>query len=75
MRKELAVMLAVVALTGACNEAERDTGAVDNDRAGADTIIESETVRDTTIVTADTSIDVDTVRKTDNIDDTNEDRD
>jgi hypothetical protein len=74
MRKQLAVMLAVVALTGACREAERDTGSLDNDRAGADTIIESETVKDTTIVTADTSIDVDTVKKTDNIDDTNEAR-
>ena len=70
MRKHLAVVWALVALSGACRDADRDTGALDdNDRAGADTLIESETVRDTTIVTADTSIDVDTVEKTDNIDD------
>jgi hypothetical protein len=69
MRKQLAVGLAIVALSGACREADRDTGAVDNDRAGADTIVESETVKDTTVVTADTSIDVDTVEQTDNIDD------
>jgi hypothetical protein len=72
MRKQLAVLLAIAALSGACREADRDTGAVDNDRSGADTIVESETVKDTTIVTADTSIDVDTVEKTDNIGDKDE---
>ena len=71
MRKELAAMLAIVALSGACREADRDTGAVDRDRTGTDTLIQSETVKDTTVVTADTSIDVDTVKKTDNIDTTN----
>jgi hypothetical protein len=69
MRKHLAVGLAIVALLGSCREAERDTGAMDNDRAGVDTIVQSETVKDTTIVTADTSIDVDTVKKTDHIED------
>ena len=69
MRKQLAVMLAVAALSMGCEAKDRDTGAVDNEREGADTIIESETVRDTTVVEADTSIDVDTVEKTDNIDD------
>ena len=68
MWKQLTTVLAIAALAGGCQPADRDSGAVDNDRAGADTIIESETIRDTTIVTADTSIDVDTVRKTDNID-------
>ena len=72
MWKPLAVGLVIVAFSGACREADRDTGAVDNDRAGADTLIESETIRDTTIVTADTSIDVDTVKKTDNIEDDRE---
>lgn len=71
MRK-LTAVLAFVALSVGCREADRDTGAVDNDRAGADTLIESETIRDTTIVTADTSIDVDTVKKTDNIEDDRE---
>ena len=74
MRKQLAVMLAVAALSLGCREADRDTGAVDEAREGADTIIESATVKDTTIVTADTSIDVDTIDKTDNIDDANEER-
>ena len=71
MRKELAAILAIVALSGACTATDRDTGAVDGDRTGTDTLIQSETVKDTTIVTADTSIDVDTVKKTDNIDTTN----
>ena len=63
--------LVIVALSGACREADRDTGAA-GDRAGADTMIESETIRDTTIVTADTTIDVDTVKKTDNIEESRE---
>ena len=72
MRKQLAVLFAIVALSGACREAERDTGALDDDRIGRETIVESETVKDTTIVTADTSIDVDTVEQTDNIEDARE---
>ena len=73
MRKQLAWMLAVAALSVGCNQADRDndTGAVDN-RDGADTTITSETVKDTTVITADTSIDVDTVKQTDNIDDKKE---
>ena len=71
MRK-LAAILAIVALSGGCREADRDTGAADNDRAGVDTVVESETVKDTTVITADTSIDVDTVEKTDNIEDEKE---
>ena len=43
MRKQLAVTLAMVALSGACKPADRDTGAVDNDRSGTDTAITSET--------------------------------
>jgi hypothetical protein len=69
MRKQLAVLLAIVALSGACRETDRDTGALDDERTGADTLVESETVKDTTVVTADTSIDVDTVKETDNIED------
>ena len=71
MRK-LTAILAVVALLGGCREADRDTGELDNERSGADTIVESETIKDTTIVEADTSIDVDTVEKTDNIEDDRE---
>ncbi len=68
MRTQVAGVLAVLALLGGCREADRETGARDDERAGADTIIESETIKDTTIVTADTSIDVDTVKQTDRID-------
>jgi hypothetical protein len=76
MRREIAVFLTMVALTGACGEAgrDRDTGALDDDRAGADTLVESETVKDTTVITADTNIDVDTVKETDNIEDKDEDK-
>lgn len=69
MRKQLATLLTLVALSGGCRPADRDTGSLDNDRSGTDTMVRSETIKDTTIVTADTSIDVDTVKKTDNIDD------
>jgi hypothetical protein len=72
MREQLAAILAIVALSGACREADRDTGAVNEDRAGVDTLVESETVKDTTVITADTSIEVDTVEKTDNIEDKEE---
>jgi hypothetical protein len=72
MRKQLTAALAIVALSGACREADRDTGAIDNDRSGTDTVVQSETVKDTTVITADTSIDVDTVEQTDNIDDKND---
>lgn len=68
MRK-LAAIVAIVALAGACKPADRDTGAVDNDRSGTDTVVQSETVRDTTIIQADTSIDVDTTKQTDHAED------
>ena len=68
MLKQLAVTLVVVALAGACKPADRDTGAVDNDRSGTDTMVNSETVKDTTVVQADTSIDVDTTKQTDHAD-------
>lgn len=67
MRK-LAAALALVAILGGCKkDMDRDTGALDKDRSGIDTVIKSGSVKDTTIVKADTSIDVDTVKKTDNI--------
>lgn len=74
MLKQFAVVLAVVALSGACREADRETGSLDNERSGVDTIVESETIKDTTIVSADTTIDVDTLKHTDNLDDENEER-
>ena len=68
MLKQFAVALTIVALAGACKPADRDTGAVDNDRSGTDTVVSSETVKDTTVVQADTSIDVDTTKQTDHAD-------
>jgi len=66
MRK-LAAAVAIVALLGGCKARnDRDTGAL-NDRSGVDTSVKSSTVRDTTVVKADTNIDVDTLKKTDHI--------
>jgi len=66
MLTKLAAGLAVVALLGACERpADRETGAADRDRAGVDTMVQSSTVKDTTVVRADTNIDVDTVKQTD----------
>ena len=48
-----------MALAGACKPADRDTRAVDNDRSGTDTVVQSETVKDTTVINADTNLDVD----------------
>jgi hypothetical protein len=67
MRKQLAAGLAIVALLGGCKKADRDTGALNDDRAGVDTSIKSGTIKDTTVVKADTNIDVDTLKKTDHI--------
>jgi hypothetical protein len=66
MRK-LAAGLAIVAMLGGCKKAENDTGSLDRDRAGMDTVVKSGTVKDTTVVKADTNIDVDTVKHTDHI--------
>jgi hypothetical protein len=67
MRKQLATGLAIVALLGGCKKADHDTGELNNDRAGMDTTVKSGTVKDTTVVKADTNIDVDTVKHTDHI--------
>jgi hypothetical protein len=66
---KIAAALALVALVGGCQQREADTGALDKDRAGVDTVVQSSSVKDTTVVRSDTSIDVDTIKKTDNIDD------
>ena len=68
--KKLAAALALVTLLGACQrKAADDTGALDHERSGVDTSIKSSSIKDTTVVKADTSIDVDTLKKTDHIDD------
>jgi ABC-type uncharacterized transport system auxiliary subunit len=67
MRK-LAAALAITALIGGCTPRNNngDTGAV-NDHAGVDTSIRSGTVKDTTVVKADTNVDVDTTKQTDHV--------
>lgn len=68
--KKLAAALALVTVLGACErKAADDTGGLDRERSGVDTSIQSSSIKDTTVVKADTSIDVDTVKKTDHIDD------
>lgn len=68
MHTKLAAALTVMALLGGCAKKDADTGAMNNDRAGVDTIVKSDAVKDTTVVKADTNIDVDTLKKTDHID-------
>jgi hypothetical protein len=68
MHTKLAAALGVMALLGGCNRRDRDdTGAVDRDRSGVDTVVKSSAIKDTTVVKADTNINVDTLKKTDNI--------
>jgi hypothetical protein len=67
MTTKLATALAMMALLGGCQKRDTDTGALDRDRAGVDTVVQSNAVKDTTVVKADTNIDVDTLKKTDNI--------
>jgi hypothetical protein len=67
MTTKLAAALAVIALLGGCQKRDTDTGALDRDRACVDTVVQSNAVKDTTVVKADTNIDVDTLKKTDNI--------
>jgi ABC-type uncharacterized transport system auxiliary subunit len=69
MHTKLAATLAVIALLGGCNRKDeaRDTGALERDRSGVDTSIKSSAVKDTTVIKADTNINVDTLKKTDHI--------
>jgi hypothetical protein len=67
MTTKLATALAMMALLGGCQKRDTDTGALDQDRAGVDTVVQSGTVKDTAVVKADTNIDVDTLKETDNI--------
>ncbi len=62
MRTWLGV-LGVLALVGGCDRRHGDEVS----RSGTDTIIRSSSVKDTTIVHADTTVDVDTVHKTNHI--------
>jgi hypothetical protein len=67
MRKQLAAGLAIGALLGGCKKADHESGSLDRERAGTDTLVKSGTVKDTTVVKADTNIDVDTVKHTEHI--------
>jgi hypothetical protein len=65
-------LIGSLALLAACNQnrdTNRETGAADNERSGVDTAIQSTRVADTAIVKKDTTIDVDTLKKTDNVKD------
>lgn len=68
MRRSLAALFALALVAGCENRRDdNETGDADRDRAGVDTLIETERVQDTTVISADTTIDVDTVEKTDHI--------
>jgi type IV pilus biogenesis protein CpaD/CtpE len=67
MHTKLAAALAVMALLGGCAKKDSDTGALRDDRAGVDTVVKAGTIKDTTVIKADTNIDVDTLKKTDHI--------
>jgi hypothetical protein len=68
MRITLAAVAALT-LLGGCKKNNGETGALDRDRSGTDTSITTSRIKDTTVVKADTSIDVDTTKKTDHIKD------
>lgn len=55
-------MLALVVGIAACDDDDRDEGAVDRDPGmSADTAVIERTMQDTVIITRDTTVDVDTV--------------
>ena len=69
MQMKLAALLTLAIVVAGCEDRRGDaeTGAAEGDRSGVDTVIQSESVKDTTVIRADTSIDVDTVESTDHI--------
>ena len=68
MKMQLAALVVLALVAGCDRKADRDTGMTpDNDRTGVDTVIKSSSIKDTTVVQADTSIDVDTLKQTDHI--------
>ena len=73
MTTKIAAALVMVALVAGCEKRDTDTGALDKDRGGVDTVVQSSSIKDTTVVRADTTIDVDTIKKTDHIDDNKKD--
>ena len=70
MYTRLAALLSLALLVGCENRrADTETAEADGDRAGVDTVITTDRIQDTTVIRADTSIDVDTVKATDHIED------
>lgn len=67
MHTKLAATVAVMALLGGCSRKDTDTGAMNRDRSGVDTVVKSDAIKDTTVVKKDTTIDVDTLKKTEHI--------
>lgn len=68
MRIPLTTVLALALIAGCENRrTDTETGAAERDRSGVDTVVRTERVQDTTLIRADTSIDVDTVKQTDHI--------
>jgi hypothetical protein len=66
-----------LALVAGCEDrrADTETAEADGDRAGIDTVITTDRIEDTTVIRADTTIDVDTVKATDHIKDDDKDDD
>lgn len=68
MQRKLLALLALALVAGCENRrGDDETGAADKDRTGVDTVITTDRIQDTTVIRADTSIDVDTVKETDHI--------
>jgi hypothetical protein len=68
MRTTLMAVLALALVAGCENRrVDSETGAAEGDRTGVDTLVQTERVQDTTVIRADTTIDVDTVEQTDHI--------
>ncbi|MDQ2674033.1 MAG: hypothetical protein M3Y40_05205 [Chloroflexota bacterium] len=67
MQTKLAVLL-LLALTAGCENRRADADDDETgERTGVDTVITTDKIQDTTVIRADTSIDVDTVKDTDHI--------
>jgi hypothetical protein len=73
MYSKLAALLSLALLVGCENRrADTETAEADGDRVGVDTVITTDRIADTTVIQADTSIDVDTLKATDHIEDRND---
>ena len=70
----LAALLSIALVAGCENRrADTETAEAEGERSGVDTVITTDRIQDTTVIRADTSIDVDTVKATDHIEDKDDD--